>query len=292
MFESLSTADAFRMVFQILLIAVAIYHLISLFRGTRSMQMLLAVGVLIALNTFSKVARLEVFRWLISQMSFFLVIALIVIFQPEIRKALSFLGRFSLRGGRIAASNARLIDAILEVVSHLKSRRIGAILAIERGVSLENFCESGTILNAPLVPRLLEQIFYVNTPLHDGGVVLRGETIVAARCIFPLSQDDVGHGTRHRAGIGLSEETDAVVVIVSEETGAVSIAYQGRFLPDLSTPHLDRYLRLLLKSRGFADTVRQTIDQIEKERGAMTSHTKKTAARPPAALSAASKEEP
>ncbi len=268
---SLFTADAFRMVFQIALIAVVLYYIFSLFRGTRSAQMLLALfGVTVALYAISKAWRLEVLRWLIGQVPLFLGFALVVIFQPEIRKALSYLGRtrlFGMRGGKLATSNARLIDTLLEVTAHLQSRRIGAIIAIEQGVSLESFCEEGTRLNVPIVPVLLEQIFYVNTPLHDGGVILRGDTIAAARCIFPLSQMDVGHGTRHRAGIGLSEETDAIVVIVSEETGNVSMAYQGRFLPDLTRPHLERYLRLLLKSRGFIDTIRQAIDQIELERG-------------------------
>jgi diadenylate cyclase len=153
------------------------------------------------------------------------------------------------------------------VVSSLSRTKTGAIIAIERQISLEPFCENGTLLNAPLVGRLLSSIFFPNAPLHDGGVVIRGETILAARCVFPLSpREDIGFGMRHRAALGLSEQTDAVVVVVSEETGAVSIAYDGRLIQDLTPAHLRRYLALLIPREKLADALRRAIDQMETER--------------------------
>jgi diadenylate cyclase len=147
-------------------------------------------------------------------------------------------------------------DQLVSIVTRLAARRHGALLAIERDIALKSFLESGVAIDAPLEPDLLLTIFFPRTPLHDGGVILRGDRVLAARCVFPLSQRldlDGELGTRHRAALGLSEETDAVVVVVSEETGAISIAHDGRLFRRLNPEKLRRYLAALLPERRVRD---------------------------------------
>jgi diadenylate cyclase len=255
-------------IFQILVLTVAVYYVLNLFRRTRSAQMLGAlVGIVIVLSLLSWMADLQVLGWIVGKIIVYVAFALVVIFQPEIRQALAVIGRGWRASGHAASSSDRFIDGIVEVASSLSRTKTGALIAIERQISLDAYCENGTMLNAPLVSKLLQAIFFPKAPLHDGGVIIRGETIVAARCVFPLSaREDIGYGMRHRAALGLSEQSDAVILIVSEETGDISIAYDGRLIKDLTPTHLTRYLRLLMPKEGLTDAVRRAIDQIEMER--------------------------
>lgn len=254
--------------FQIFVLAVAIYYVLNLFRRTRSAQMLGALALIVlVLAVLGWATDLQVLGWIVSKIVVYLAFALVVVFQPEIRQTLASIGRNWKSRSHSASSSERFLETISDVVSSLSRTKTGAIIAIERQISLEPFCENGTLLNAPLVGRLLSSIFFPNAPLHDGGVVIRGETILAARCVFPLSpREDIGFGMRHRAALGLSEQTDAVVVVVSEETGAVSIAYDGRLIQDLTPAHLRRYLALLIPREKLADALRRAIDQMETER--------------------------
>ena len=255
-------------VFQILVLTVAVYYVLNLFRRTRSAQMLGGLAVIVLVLAFlAWVADLQVLGWIVTKIIVYVAFALIVIFQPEIRQALAVIGRGWRTSSHAASSSDRFIDGIVEVASSLSRTKTGALMAIERQISLDAYCVNGTMLNAPLVSKLLGAIFFPNAPLHDGGVIIRGETIVAARCVFPLSsREDMGYGMRHRAALGLSEQTDAAVIVVSEETGDISIAYDGRFMSDLTPTHLTRYLKLLMPKEGFTDAVRRAIDQMEMER--------------------------
>ena len=255
-------------IFQILVLTVAVYYVLNLFRRTRSAQMLGAlVGIVIVLTLLAWMADLQVLGWIVGKIIVYVAFALVVIFQPEIRQALAVIGRGWRASGHAASSSDHFIAGMVEVASALSRTKTGALIAIERQISLDAYCENGTMLNAPLVSKLLQAIFYPKAPLHDGGVIIRGETIIAARCVFPLSaREDIGYGMRHRAALGLSEQSDAVILIVSEETGDISIAYEGRLIKDLTPTHLTRYLRLLMPKEGLTDAVRRAIDQIEMER--------------------------
>ena len=248
--------DIVRDVAQILILAAGLYYVFRLVRGTRSAQMLLGLSlVLLAVIGLTMILNLDVLAWLLSTLSVYLAVSLVVIFQPEIRRALAMVGG----GARVSGSQAHrapVADQLVSVVTRLADRRHGALLAIERDIALTSFLESGVVLDAPLEPDLLLTIFFPRTQLHDGGVILRGDRILAARCMFPLTQRsdlDGELGTRHRAAIGLSEETDAVVVVVSEETGTISLAHDGRLFRHLTAEKLRRYLAALLPERRVRD---------------------------------------
>ena len=241
---------------QILILAVGLYYAFRLVRGTRSAQMLLGLGLVVLTVIGLTIAlNLEVLAWLLGTLSVYVVVSLVVIFQPEIRRALAMVGGGAFLSGG-AANRAPVADQLVSVVMRLAASRHGALLAIERDIALKSFLESGVTIDAPLEPDLLLTIFYPRTQLHDGGVILRGDRILAARCVFPLTQRqdlDGELGTRHRAALGLSEETDAVVIVVSEETGAISIAHEGRLFRHLNAEKLRRYLAALLPERRVRD---------------------------------------
>ena len=251
--------DLVRDVVQILILAMLVYYVIRLVRGTRSAQMLLGlVVVVMTLIGLSILFNLDVLSWLLGAVSVYVAVGLVVIFQPEIRHALAMLGGGALLGASaspVGGPRQAVAEQLVAVVMRLSRRRHGALIAIERDIALKNFQESGVLLDAPLVPELLLSIFYPRAPLHDGGVVLRGDRILAARCVFPLTtRPDLEElGTRHRAALGLSEETDAVVIVVSEESGMVSVAHEGRLYRDLGDEKLRRYLMALLPERGVRD---------------------------------------
>jgi diadenylate cyclase len=248
---------------QIVILAVLLYYASRLLRGTRGAQMLLGLSIVIlTLIGLTIVFNLEVLAWLLGTLSVYVAVCLVVIFQPEIRRALSMLGGGSLLGG--GPRPAPVAERLAESVGRLSALRHGALIAIERDIAHKGFLESGVPLDAPFVPELLLTIFHPRTPLHDGGVVLRGDRVLAARCLFPLTQRidlDGELGTRHRAALGLSEETDAVVVVVSEETGAVGVAHGGRIFRDLTVERLRRYLEALLPERRVRDIAwRRTLE--------------------------------
>lgn len=260
-------------VFQIVILAVAIYFIFDLFRGTRSAQMLFGLTlVLLGLIVLTMFFKFEVLGWLLRKLPVFMVFALVVIFQPEIRQALAIIGRRRSALGRHAGPSTTRIDHLVAVAADLARNHIGALIAIEREISLDGYRQNGTMLNAPLVPKLLSSIFFPRAPLHDGGVIIRGNTIIAARCIFPLLTSDSSQsfGMRHRAALGLSEETDAIVIVVSEENGSMALAFQGHLLQNLSAARLTRYLTALSPREGFLDAWRRILAQMDMdgERGA------------------------
>jgi len=198
----------------------------------------------------------------------FLAVAVLVIFQPELRRALAQLGSKQIFG--TTRQRGELIDVFVEAATELAQKRHGALVAIEREVGFRGVAETGVALDARATSDLLKQIFYPNTPLHDGGVIVHGDRVVAAGCIFPLTQRDglgTNVGMRHRAAIGMTEETDAVVVVVSEETGEISVAYRGQLVQGLDGPGLRAFLATMLiplpaKAHWVRDWVRRGIDAV------------------------------
>ncbi|MBI9019849.1 MAG: TIGR00159 family protein [Verrucomicrobia bacterium] len=247
---------------EILILATVFYYLLKFFQGTRGSAILTGVIILfVVLIAVTKFTNLPVLSWLLEKLMVYLVLALVVIFQPEIRRALARLGR----QGNFMAGKARraLADPIADAVLLMASRKIGALIAIEREVGTKAIQDTGTPLNSEVTAELLAALFFPGTPLHDGGVIISEDRIAAAGCVFPLTQnDDIARnlGTRHRAAIGMTEETDTVVVVVSEETGVISIAYNGRLKRGFDASHLRRILSTFLgrETSGIRNVTRQT----------------------------------
>jgi diadenylate cyclase len=245
--------DYLRIACEIGILAFLIYSTLLFLRGTRSAPILAGFTIVALLLSFlSRYLGLEVLEWLLMKMWALAALSILIIFQPEIRRAFAEVGSSQARLRSSSRRERQRIDALVGSVVYLASHRIGALIAIERDIGMRAICETGTMIQAPLSQELLTTFFFPNTPLHDGGVIIKGGTIVAAGCVFPLTRDpDMSKslGTRHRAGVGLTEETDAVVLIVSEESGAISLAYKGRLIRGLDRHRLERHLsRRLLQS--------------------------------------------
>jgi diadenylate cyclase len=222
---------------EILLLAACIYQIYRAFRATRGAQILVGlVTILIVLTLVSAIFKFEVIQWIITRAAAVLAFALIVIFQPELRTGLARLGSnrlFSLVGRRRIDFLERFVDAVL----NLSKKRVGALFAIQRDVSLKEQLDTGVVLDARFSPELSMAVFNPKSPLHDGGMIIADDRVAGAACVFPVTEremQDRSTGLRHRAAIGLTERTDAIAVVVSEETGAVSICENGVLLRNLS----------------------------------------------------------
>jgi diadenylate cyclase len=236
-------------VIDILLVAFVIYQFLMLVRGTRAAPMLVGVAA-VALGIYiARVGRLTTFGWLVSTLLPYGVFALIVVFQSELRHALANLGsRLTL--SRAPSSQSDAYDDIVLAPNPFPQNQTGALIVIEREIGLRTYIESGVPMDARLSYDLLATIFRPSAPLHDGAVIVQKDRIAAAACFLPLSMNPVlstQMGTRHRAGIGITEETDAIAVIVSEESGAISLAVSGNFERDLTVEQLRERLSTLLR---------------------------------------------
>ncbi len=233
---------------QTALLAVPLYYLFIFLRRTRGYRILFGlVTVLVAMYLAARWFRMYEIGWLLGRIATYVPFVMIVIFQPELRRLFSQLGgRPGARGAVSADKAADIVEELTKCVDALSNKRIGAIIAIEQEENLDPFAVGGRELSAPIVGELILSIFYPGTSLHDGGMILRGEKIAWAGCVFPLGAAESrrrGFGTRHRAAIGLSERTDAVVVVVSEETGNISIAHRGEIAIDVNVGALMRILQ-------------------------------------------------
>lgn len=235
-----------------------IYKLLKYARGTQIMNLLKGVGVFLVVKFMSSFIGLQSIDWLLGQILNFGVVAMIILFQPELRKALEALGRnaFKNRGSSQTAS-ARMIEDIEYALHYMAKRRIGALISIEGQDSLQDFIDTGIKLDSTISRQLLINIFIPNTPLHDGAVIIRNYRIESASCYLPLSESPLISkelGTRHRAAIGLSEVTDALTLIVSEETGAISLSKHDRLYRDVDEKELhdllEENLRLIGEDEG------------------------------------------
>src|SRR3954454_11399395 len=237
----------------IFVVSVLMYEILKLIRGTRAVQMALGGCVVVCLFYGSRWGDLETVNWLVRNMIGYVVFAGIVLFQSDIRRALAHFGRAPYSGYLAKAESAAdSIEELVVAASLLSSQRIGAIIAIERQIGLRNYIEGGIRLDAVLTYDLLQSIFLRESPLHDGAVIVQEDRVAAAACFLPLTVNpklSKELGSRHRAAIGLTEENDAVAIVISEETGSISVVVDGRIERGLDSDQLRARLRSLVLQR-------------------------------------------
>ncbi len=227
---------SFRDILDILIVALIIYRFLLLLRGTRGAQMTLGLAVLLGFYALTRYYQLRTLGWLFTNLFTYVVFTIIVLYQNEIRRGLAGIGRTSWFGGKRHSPGKEDFEEIILAATTLASKKIGALIVVERDIGLKNYAESGIALDAIPTYDLLVTIFSPNTPLHDGAVILQQNRIIAAGCFLPLTLDphlSKELGTRHRAAIGITEETDAVAIIVSEETGTISASMEGKITRNL-----------------------------------------------------------
>jgi uncharacterized protein (TIGR00159 family) len=237
----------------IALVAFITYRLLLLMRGTRGVQMTFGIIVLLLFFWLTRYYRLTAVQWLLSNVLTYIVFGIIVLYQNEIRRGLAGLGQTSFLGRKKRKMGKEDFEEIILAATTLASKKIGALIVIERDIGLRNYAESGIALDAVLTYDLMVTIFSPNTPLHDGAVIVQRNRITAAGCFLPLTLDphlSKELGTRHRAAIGITEETDAVTVIVSEETGTISAAVSGKITRSLDGTSLRILLREAMGGRS------------------------------------------
>lgn len=245
-------------ILDILVVAVIIYGMLGLFRGTSAFSVLYGIVLLMAaVLIVSGLPQLVMLNWLLRNILPFLSMALLILFQPELRRAMERIGRVrSLLNrplGHVGLGGmAHAIEEIARACRRLAERRQGALIVMERETGLQEYADSGIEIDGAVSMELLLTIFAPNTPLHDGAVILRGDRVTAASCVLPLTQNTVDYalGTRHRAAIGITEQSDAVSVVVSEETGTISLANNGRIVRNLDEAKLRKILELLFHRGG------------------------------------------
>lgn len=228
---------------EILILWVIYYMILAFIRGSRTVQLLKGLLLIVFALILTQQLGLTTMSWIITKIFPISVLALLIIFQPELRRGLARLGQFG-----AVLKEEKVLDEVVKAVTVLSKKKIGALIAIECEVGLRPYIESGIFLYSKVTSELINTIFMPNTPLHDGGIIIENGIIASAGCLFPLSQDprlSKTMGMRHRAAIGLSEETDAVVVVVSEETGSISLAAAGRLTRDLDKEALSKSLNNL-----------------------------------------------
>jgi diadenylate cyclase len=247
---------------EIFILAVINYYVLSFVRGTRGWSIVIGFIVVLLLPALvSTFLHLRVLGWLLAHFSVYFAVAVLVIFQPELRRLLARVGNVQFFA--TAHEQRENIEVIIQTVERLAEVKIGALIAVEQSIQLREAVESGIPVDCVATPEMLESIFFPNNAIHDGGVIIKGDRITYAACIFPLTRRqnlNKSLGTRHRAAIGLSEETDAVVVVASEETGAVSYAYNGHLVRGVTLEALRAFLSSILiqqdKARGLAEWIR------------------------------------
>jgi diadenylate cyclase len=240
---------------EIAIVAILFYRILILVQRTRAMQMLLGVLFLALVYGGARVLGLTLVRYLLEAVFQYGAIALLVVFQPELRSALARLGQSRMMRMFTPLEEQEVVDEILEGVEDLSRSKIGAIIALEQEVGLEEYATSGKPVQARVSAEMLTTIFTPYSPLHDGAVIVKGDMITTAGAILPLTQfavEDKTLGTRHRAAIGLSEETDAVVIVVSEETARISVARRGRIEVGIDLARLKQILSGTVPERGSA----------------------------------------
>jgi diadenylate cyclase len=247
--------DKWRSAVEIILLSVVIYYGYLYFRGTRGAKVLTGLAIVfLTLTLISQLLNLVVISWIIRSFSVFLAVALVVIFQPELRRALAELGGHPIFS--LTSEKRETVHDLAEVVTQLANKQFGALIAIERDTSIKVYEDTGVIVDAAFSTELLLTLFHPKSALHDGGVILRDGRIAAAACIFPVSQRetlDRSLGLRHRAGLGITEESDAVAVIVSEETGAISICYRRRIERNFTPESFRQRLGEILLHRHYEE---------------------------------------
>src|SRR6058998_648454 len=250
----------------IVVVAVIIYQLLVFIKGTRALQMALGLALIVVFFYFSRWIALETVSWMLTNVLPYFVFAIIVIFQHEIRRALARFGQAPMVAGFSTINRNEFYDEIVLAVTTLATKQTGALIVIERDIGLKTYIESGIALDAALSYDLLVTIFNPSVPLHDGAVIIQNRRIAAGACFLPLTVKprlSKELGTRHRAAIGVTEETDAVAIIVSEETGAISLAHDGDIERFLDSDTLKKRLRDVIEQRAPVVAPRPVIEPAE-----------------------------
>lgn len=235
----------------IAIIAFIVYRLIAMMRGTRAMQMIIGLVIVLMFYVGSQWLGLFTLNWILDNFLGSIILVVIVVFQSDIRRALTQVGTTPLFGGADRLERGQALEEITKAAVAMASKRIGALIVLEREVGLNDYIEVGTPLDARVTAELVESVFLPRSPIHDGALVIRNGRIAAARCILPLSEDSrLGRdfGTRHRAAVGLAEGTDAVVIVVSEEKGQASLVVAGKVTRDIDALELRAALERLLST--------------------------------------------
>ena len=247
-FENIVSSVGITDVLDIAIIAFLIYKLLGFIRETRAEQLAKGLLLLVIATVLSKWFHLYTLHWLLSGILSAGLIAIVVIFQPELRRGLEYLGRSRITNvfGEVDKEEAkRIVGQFVEAVESMSASRTGALMVIDREISLNDIVETGTVIDAQITSQMIGTIFYEGTPLHDGAVIVRGDKLYAAGCVLPLTQNKELNkelGTRHRAGIGITENSDALVIIVSEETGVISVAQNGKLTRFLDGKKIEKKL--------------------------------------------------
>jgi uncharacterized protein (TIGR00159 family) len=236
----------------ILLVAYIIYRIILLIKGTRTVQMLLGLAVLLVVYVASQVGGLFTLNWLLDNFLSSIILVIVVIFQNDIRRALMHMGRNPFFADQSFREDDKAVDELVRGCTALAGRRYGALLVVERETGINDFLEVGTEIDAKISGDLLGAVFHPQSPIHDGAIVIQRGRVSRAGCFLPLTQNPAVSprlGTRHRAAIGLTELVDAVAIVVSEETGKISVVVSGKMTRDLDAITLRKVLRRLLEPR-------------------------------------------
>jgi diadenylate cyclase len=235
---------------EILVLAIVFYRILVFFQGTRAFQVLKGMTYLLFAFLVSQLLGLDTLNWLLTKVFAISILAFVVIFQQELRQGLARLGRGSMFSPTLEESEVvALVGEITDAAFKLSEKKTGCLIGIEREAKLKTYIESGIQTDSLISSELIQTIFFHDSPMHDGGLVVRAQRIVAGSCLFPLSENQNLSkiiGTRHRAALGLTEQTDAVVVMVSEETGEISVACDGKFIPVTGRERLQEILKDLL----------------------------------------------
>ncbi len=252
---------------EILILAALAYHLFLFFRATRGARILTGLLVLLlSLTLVSRLLKLEVINWLLVSSSGFLAVGLVVIFQPELRRVLAELGSHRLFS--FGNEEREAIDDLVEAMKQLSAKRCGALFALQRHIELKPYAESGVEIDAAITPELITTIFHPKTSLHDGGVIVDQGRLHSAGCVFPVSQREVRDrsiGLRHRAGLGVTEETDAIALVVSEESGALSICFNGEIEHDLEPDEIRRRVARILETGELRERADEAVEAPKRE---------------------------
>lgn len=270
--SQLVTWRNFLNVVDILVVTFFIYQLINILRGTRAVQLLKGIAVIILIKVASFFLELQTVDWIVDLVIQWSVLATIIIFQPEMRRGLEHLGRGSIfnRAKRKVNPGENLVQQLAKAVQYMAKRRIGALISIQMDTELDEFIGTGIPLDADISSELLINIFIPNTPLHDGAVIIRDYKIASAASYLPLSESTLISkelGTRHRAAIGLSEVTDAITIIVSEETGGVSVSYKGELLRELTKEDFEKFLiknLIVVEKEEKKNSFQEMVDSFKK----------------------------
>lgn len=268
-------------IIDILVVAVVIYYLMKHFRKTRAAQLFKGIGIILVVTYLAEWLHLNVISFVLGNVIQIGLIALVIIFQPELRRALEHVGRSKF--GRWftdeKSDHQDLVPEVCRAAENMSKTNTGALIVFEKDVALDDLLTGGTFLNADTTSELLENIFVVNTPLHDGAVVIRDNKIYKAACVLPLSANrDLSKecGTRHRAALGISEQSDCVSLVVSEETGKISVMHKGNMMRNLSPQTLSEFLMKTLERKDeVSENVKKNIDILKAQTGKFKKKTDK-----------------